>query len=184
MFRFPLGESADLRLLEIRHAVDLFACIDENRSRLRPWLNWVDETTSASDTETFIRTALGQFSEGKGFHAGIFVENKPAGGVGYHEIDWANRKTSIGYWIAASQERRGLVTAAVRALVNHAFTDLGLNRLEIRCALDNQRSRAVPIRVGFCEEGIRRQYEQSNGAFRDLVVYCVLATEWSRRTPE
>jgi ribosomal-protein-serine acetyltransferase len=179
MFRSPLRDDADLRLLELRHASELFASIDCNRARLKPWLSWVDATRSTADTRSFIQAALKQFAEGSGFHAGIFVNNKIVGGIGLHDIDWPNRKSSLGYWVAETHEGKGLVTESVRAVVAFTFLELALNRLEIRCAIGNQRSRRVAIRSGFNEEGIRRQYEHCQGQFRDLIVYYALAEEWT-----
>ena len=36
--------------------------------------------------------------------------------IGFHKVDWVNRATSIGYWIGAANQGRGIVTEAVRAL--------------------------------------------------------------------
>jgi ribosomal-protein-serine acetyltransferase len=176
-----LEADADVRLLELHHAPDLFGCIVANRDHLKPWLTWADSTQDVADVRAFISEALQQFSHGLGFHAGLFVASKPVGGIGFHPIDWPNRKASLGYWIAAEYQGRGLVSKAVHAAVTHAFSDWSLNRIEIRCATDNRRSRAVPERLGFTEEGVRRQYEFMHGRYRDLVVYTIFAEEWLSR---
>lgn len=65
-----------------------------------------------------------------------------------------------------------------RAVVDYAFGRLGLHRVEIRCAADNHRSRAIPERLGFTQEGVLRESGYLNGRFVDMVVYGVLASEW------
>ncbi len=182
MFRHSLEADVDVRLLELHHAADLFRCIAANRDHLKPWLTWADSTRGVEDVRAFISTALQQFAGGLGFHAGLFVASQPIGGVGFHSIDWPNRKTSLGYWIAAEHQGRGLISKAVGAAVTHAFSEWSLNRIEVRCAIANLRSRAVPERLGFTEEGIRRQYEFMHGEYRDLVVYTTFAADWHSRS--
>jgi ribosomal-protein-serine acetyltransferase len=69
------------------------------------------------------------------------------------------------------------MTRAVRAVVEHAFKDLGLHRVEIRCAVGNARSRAIPERLGFRQEGVLRDAEHVLGRRLDVVLYSRLATD-------
>ncbi len=71
------------------------------------------------------------------------------------------------------------MTEAVRALVEHAFGEWQLNRVEIRVAVGNERSAAIPERLGFVREGVLRQAERHADGFKDNVVYSALASEWS-----
>lgn len=178
MFRMPVDDTLDLVLLEPRHAPMLFAVIDENRAHLRRWLPWVDGTRTVSDSLGWIHATLDQFARGMSLNVGLFAGGALAGICGYHTIDWANRKTSIGYWLAASYQGRGLMTRAVRALTTHAFVTLQLNRLEIRAAVDNKRSRSVPERLGYTYEGKCRQAEWLHDRFVDHAIYGALASEW------
>ena len=69
------------------------------------------------------------------------------------------------------------MTRACRALVAHAFDTLRLQRVEIRVATGNRRSRAIPERLGFREEGILRQVEWLYNHYVDHVVYGRLASD-------
>jgi ribosomal-protein-serine acetyltransferase len=71
------------------------------------------------------------------------------------------------------------MTAAVRALIGHAFGVWGLHRIEIAAAVENARSRAIPERLGFREEGVRRDGERHGERYLDLVVYSLLDSEWA-----
>lgn len=70
------------------------------------------------------------------------------------------------------------MTAAVRLLVDHALTVWRLNRVEIIVATENRRSRAIPERLGFREEGTLRQLQLVEGRFLDCVSYSMLAADW------
>ncbi len=101
-----------------------------------------------------------------------------AGGVRYHEIDWSNRMTELGYWISEGFEGKGLVTKTCRVLIDYAFNELGLNRIVISCAAENQKSCAIPEKLGFKQEGILRQSELLQDRFVDMLIYGLLVKEW------
>jgi ribosomal-protein-serine acetyltransferase len=181
VFIHKLSENTEVRLLEERHAKELTALTDRNREHLRAWLPWVDTNRTVEDRKNFIRGALKQFAENKGFVAGIWHEGRLAGVIGYDPIDWENRTTALGYWLGEEFQGRGLVTTACRALVDHAFVELKLNRVSIACATENKKSCAIPERLGFRREGVRRQAEWLYDHFVDHVVYATLASEWQTR---
>lgn len=181
MFYFKLDDSSELRLFEEYHARDLFLVVDSNRSHLRQWLPWVDMTRRIEDSLDFIRTGRKQYADNLGFHAGIWVEGELAGVIGLHRINWANRRTGIGYWLAEGYQGRGLVTRACRVVLDYIFYDLGLNRAEIHCGADNIKSQAIPERLGFTREGMVRQAEWVNDHFVDHVAFGLLASEWDRQ---
>ena len=178
VFHFPIDDESELRILEVRHAEDLFEAVDRCRDHLRPWLPWVDGTQRVSDTRVFIRTGLKQFAENLGFHAGLWHLGKLSGVCGYHRICWSNRSVSLGYWLAEDCQGRGLMTKSVRVLTSHALQELELNRVEIRCAPENTRSRAIPERLGFQEEGLLRESEWISDHYVDHVVYGMLRSQW------
>ena len=179
MLRHDLEGGAHLRLLDESDADELYELVDRNRAHLEPWLPWVPATTGPGGVLEFIRATRRQLADNDGIQVAIVdVDGAIAGVVGFHRVDWANRATSIGYWLAADRQGRGLMTAAVRALVDHAFGVWRLHRAEIAAAVDNARSRAVPERLGFREEGVRREAERHGERYVDLVVYAMLAADW------
>ena len=181
MLRHDLPGGGYLRLLEEADAPELFALVDRNRAHLEPWLPWVPATRGPDDSLEFIRATRRQVADNDGLGLAIAdAGGAIAGVVGFHGVDWANRATSIGFWLSADAQGRGLMTAAVRALIDHAFGAWGLQRVEISAAVDNARSRAVAERLGLREEGVRRAAERHGERYLDLVVYAVLAAGWPR----
>ncbi|HLX57089.1 MAG TPA: GNAT family protein [Ktedonobacteraceae bacterium] len=173
-----IDEDTELRLYEERHAPELARVIDDNRAHLRQWLPWLDNSTTVEHSLEFIRGSLRQFANNEGFQTGIWYQGKLAGGIGYHTIEWSSHKVEIGYWLAASMQGKGLMTRATKTLVTYAFQELHLNKVEIRCATGNMRSRAIPERLGFTQEGVIRDAGWLYDHFIDLVVYGMLAREW------
>jgi ribosomal-protein-serine acetyltransferase len=174
MFSYKIDKDTELRLFEDRHAEEVFALLVENRER-HPELG---ENFSLADAQKKIRHDLALFAENKGLGVGIWYKDVLAGGVRYHEIDWSNRMTELGYWISEGFEGKGLVTKTCRVLIDRAFNELGLNRIIISCSSENQKSRAIPERLGFKQEGILRQSELLQDRFVDMLIYGLLANEW------
>jgi ribosomal-protein-serine acetyltransferase len=171
----------ELRFLHLGDAEKLFLALEQNRSYLRQWLPWLDMNTRIEDSRNFINTVKMNFIA-KGSHTfGIFFEHKLVGIIGIHDLDQDNQKTSIGYWLSEAYQGKGIMTRAVSAVLDYAFHDLKMNRMEIRCATGNQSSRAIPERLGFKHEGTLRQAEWLYHRFVDHEVYSMLRTEWERR---
>src|SRR5829696_7597457 len=126
----------------------------------------------------FILLTRHPVADNDGFQTAIVCEGRIVGAVGFRGVDWENRSTSIGYWLDAGHQGRGIMTRAVRALIDHALRDWGLNRVEIRAAPDNRRSRAIPERLGFRQEGLLSEAERVGDRYLDSVVYAILASAW------
>jgi ribosomal-protein-serine acetyltransferase len=181
MLTHPLSPDLSLTLLEPRHAEPLFRAVDENRSYLRRWLPWLDLTESSADSLAFIHRTRQQLAENNGFQTAILYHGEIVGMIGHIGIEWSHRSTSLGYWLAEEAQGRGIMTTACRAYIDHAFGELGLNRVEIRAAVENRKSRAIPERLGFTHEGVIRQAEWLYDRFVDHAVYGLLAREWQSR---
>src|SRR5215208_1589125 len=125
VFSHKLTKNTELRLLEERHAEELTDLTDRNLEHLRAWLPWLDANRTLEDRKSFNRGTLKQFAQNKGFVAGIWHKDCLVGVIGYDPIDWENRSTELGYWLGEEYQGKGLVTAACRALVDHAFGELG-----------------------------------------------------------
>jgi ribosomal-protein-serine acetyltransferase len=172
--RWPIDDDAFVRTLTLDDAAELFALVEANRDRLRPWMPWERTTRSVDDIRGFIERSLASDHDVEG---GIWVGNEVVGAVGL-SVETLNNSGGIGYWIDGSFEGRGLVTRACRLFIDHAFGELGLHRLSIHAAVHNARSRAVAERLGFTEEGILREDDRVASGYNDMVVYGLLEDEW------
>lgn len=178
MFGFRVDENLELRIPQERHAEEAFEVVRENLPHLKPWLPWATDDYSLESAREFFKKNLQQFANNEALALSIVFEEKIVGGIGFNQFDWQNRQTEIGYWLAINQTGKGIMTKCCWALIEYALNELKLNRIVIRCAGENTKSRAIPERLGFTKEGVLRQTEWLHDKFVDLVVYSMLAEEW------
>jgi ribosomal-protein-serine acetyltransferase len=171
------SENVELRPLVEADVEPLYALVDEDREALAEWMPWAPGQT-LEGTREFVAEARAQEARGDGFQAAILVDGEVAGVVGFHAIDLVNRATSIGYWLSSRRQGNGAMTAAVRAMLDHAFEVRGLHRVAIHAAVGNRRSRAIPERLGFVEEATMRDSQRVGDRWLDGVLYSMLAPDW------
>ncbi|MBM7578153.1 GNAT family N-acetyltransferase [Jeotgalibacillus terrae] len=179
MFTYKVNTQISLGLLQPHHAGDVYSLVESNREHLKEWLGWVNHIKSKDDySETIIPLWLKQFADHNGFNSGIFYEGKLVGMVSLHFINWKTKHTSVGYYLSKQYEGKGIISLCIKSICEHAFCDLGLNKVEVQCAEANSRSRNVPERLGFKQEGINRDAEFINGHYNNIVTYSMLRKEW------
>jgi ribosomal-protein-serine acetyltransferase len=181
---FPIQIDRDVRLnlLEPRHALELFKLVDSNRTHLREWLPFVDDYRSVAAATHFITRNREENGGRTALAMGVWAGEMLAGVVTYDYIDWSNRAALIGFWLGKAFQGRGIMTRTCNALIDLAFNEMGLNRVEISCALENRRCRLVPERLRLSQEGVSRQREWLYDHFVDIVTYSMLASDWKNRT--
>lgn len=175
-----LGDGGSVRPLEATDAAAVFALIEENRAHLDKWLRWSARVRTADDVAAMIARFQAKQREGDGFHWGIWQHEALAGGVICHYINRADQNAELGYWLGAGHTGRGLATRATAMAVEHLLRVVTLHRVEMICGVANTRSRAVAERLGFTNEGLRRESYWITDRFADHVVYGLLDREWRR----
>jgi len=105
--------------------------------------------------------------------------------VGFVRIGLAGvRAGKLGYAIGAEHWGQGYATDAVATMISFGFTDLDLHRLSVAIGPDNAASIAVASKLGFQYEGRLRDHVHTNGAWRDSLLYSLLAPEWDGNRDE
>ena len=179
VFKLHVDSDVELRLLRGDQSAMVYYEVERSRNHLREWMPWLDRTRSPRDTKPFLEQSWKGYQKGEGFSLGIFYETEFAGMIGFHAFDNLNRVTSLGYWLGQGFEGRGIMIRSVRKLLAYAFQERNMNRLYIRCASENLKSRAIPENLGFIHEGTQREAEWLYDHFVNLEIYALLAREWS-----
>ena len=92
------------------------------------------------------------------------------GHVMLHTLAWRHKRAEIGYWLVPSARGRGVGRTAVSLLVEWAFEELDLERLEITTTPDNGPARALAASLGFTEEGIMIARNLERGRRVDVMI--------------
>jgi len=175
-----VNEETQLRLLEERHAEVYLALIERNRAHLQARIAVDAYEGPVEVLRSYLRQRLLQFVDGEGYHLGIWYQDALVGLLDYR-LNRREHTAELGYWLDAAQQGNGLVTQACRLMTRHAFEEHQVQKVEISCAADNLRSRAVPERLGFTLEGTLRRAGWLHDRYVDGVWYGLLRSEWQER---
>lgn len=179
MFAVALGDGAELRPLEPWQAEEFLAHGERARPDIVDWIPWAARVRDVESARAFLRAYADRQAADKGRLYGIWVDGVLRGGTAFRTFDAQAGVCEIGVWLEAAARGRGLVTRAVRHMIDWAVGERGMTRVEWRCAPDNTRSQAVAKRLGMRYEGTRRRAFLVNGERRDEQIWSLLAEEWT-----
>lgn len=175
-----INNDITLQPLQEYHAIPLSELVDKNRSHLRPWFPWPDRMITADHFRNFIVASNQRVADGSEISFMIVYKGILAGRIGIYYIDQQNKSGGIGYWLGKEFEGKGIITQSAPELISYGFEKMGLNRIEIKCATANTRSKSVPERLNFSFEGIIKEGEFLIDHFNDLYLYSMLKKEWKK----
>jgi RimJ/RimL family protein N-acetyltransferase len=171
-----------LRCWQPADAPLLADAVTASLEHLRPWMPWV--SVEPEDLEAKVQRLRGfraMFDTDKDYVYAIFSprEDEVIGGTGMH-TRVGDDALEIGYWISARHIGRGYATEAAAALTRAGFEIHGLERMEIRCDPANERSLAVPRKLGYTHEAtLRGNVRGVDGAMRDTMVWALLRGDYA-----
>jgi RimJ/RimL family protein N-acetyltransferase len=170
-----------IRCYEPEDAPLLKAAVDSSIEHLLPWMPWARfEPQSVEEKVELCRMFRGQFDLDQNYVYGIFSadETEQLGGSGFHKRSHEGA-LEIGYWVAESATGRGIATEVTAVQTRAGFELAGLDRIDIQVEPTNERSLAIPRKLGFTEEGrLRRRLEaHESEPRRDSVTFSMLREE-------
>ena len=166
-----------LELTSQKHAAALYLAVDNNRKHLSEFLPWVSTMKSVSAFKDYIKNCEDLYKEKREVSFVIISGKEAVGRIGLHHMNYQNKNAAIGYWLTKEAEGKGVITRSCKKLISFGFHELGLHRIEIKAAVNNLKSQAIPQKLNFKKEGILRGAEFVNGTFLDLVLYSMLRDE-------
>ena len=165
------------RLIELDDAPALAKLLQANRDFLAPWdpVHGDGYFTEAGQLAE-VRSTLSQYRQGTKLpHVILGESGQVAGRINLNNIvRGAFQSGSLGYWVSATENGRGLATAAVGEMVQLAFAELRLHRVEAGTLLHNVRSQRVLERNGFTRFGVAPGYIKIAGRWQDHALYQLL----------
>ncbi|WP_075343756.1 GNAT family N-acetyltransferase [Tenacibaculum agarivorans] len=181
MVVIEVNSEIELKQIELSDSKDIFNAIDSQREYLGKWLPFVAVTKEISDTDKFIEFIINAPEDKREYVFVIRKHNRFIGMVGFKDTDKENQKTEIAYWLSKEYQKQGIITKSVDKLCYFAFNELGINRIQIKCAVENKSSGKIPRRLDFKLEGVERQGELLTGnVFTDIEIYSKLKSEMEK----
>jgi ribosomal-protein-alanine N-acetyltransferase len=163
----------------------------EVRRRCEPWLTKWEPAPSpgapdvVDDPRAFAARCGARERErqlGTGYGFGIFVEGHFAGEINISSVQrGAMQSCTVGYWVDEARAGHGHVPEALVLVLQFAFDDLRLHRVEIGIIPRNAASRRVVDKLGIREEGVAQRFLQINGVWEDHIRYGITVEEWADR---
>jgi len=181
MFSVSLGPSAELRPLEPWRAGEFAAAVERCRDHLRPWIPFATRVVDEETARVLLQDYANRQAADSGAMYGIWVDGELRGGTLFRGFSAAMGVAEVGVWLDPSVVGRGLIQAAVRHMIDYAFHERGLTRIEWYCGTENTRSKAAAERLGMTYEGTLRSSFAVDGRRLDSEVWAVLASDWPPR---
>lgn len=154
----------------------------ESRDFLTPWEpTWPYDALTRSAFRRRLRAYKAEIRQGTSFSFLVFRVSDHAllGGVTVSNLRrGVAQSASLGYWIGARHSRQGYMTDALARVLQFAFNDLGLHRVEAACLPHNAASMSLLAKCGFREEGHAREYLRINGRWQDHLLFAILRDEF------
>jgi ribosomal-protein-serine acetyltransferase len=178
VYSVDLGGGAALRPLEPWQAEEFLAHMDRARDTVDPWIPWASISTDLASARATLQRYADKQAADRGRIYGIWLDKTLVGGTMFVSFDADSGIAEVGCWLEPSATGRGLVTAAVRLLIDWAFRVRGLHRIEWHCRPDNTASSNVARRLGLRHEATLRESYPWKGVRHDTEIWAVLAPEW------
>lgn len=172
-----VNHNITLSLINQSHALPIFNMVNTNRSYLKQWLTFVNNMTTVQIAQNFVNSTMQQNIDKTTFAFVIFFNQVMVGRIGVYKIDTQNKIGEIGYWLVETAQGNGIIINACKTIINFCFNTIALNRIEIKCATQNLKSKQVPLKLNFLHEGVIKQGELLNGNFIDLDLFALLKSE-------
>ncbi|WP_330173461.1 GNAT family N-acetyltransferase [Streptomyces sp. NBC_01498] len=179
MFAVSLGDDgAELRPLEPWQAEEFLAHMDRARDLVDQHVRLAQVVTDLGSARAMlVRYAESQAADGGRLY-GIWLDGTLVGGVMFRLFDADAGTCEVGCWLEPAATGRGLVTRAVRVIVDWAVERRGIHRVEWVVSSANLPSVRTAERLGLRREGVLRESSVHHGKRQDNEIWSVLAPEW------
>lgn len=179
MFAISLGDDgAELRPLEPWQAEEFLAHMDRGREFIGEYIAFAAAAADLESARALLQSYADKQAADGGRIYGIWLDGTLVGGVLFRIFEAASGNCEAGCWLEPSAAGRGLVTRAVRVLIDWAVEQRGMHRVEWVAASANSASINVAKRLGMTREGVLRESYPYRGVRHDMQVWSVLAPQW------
>ncbi|AVV40352.1 GNAT family protein [Streptomyces sp. ID05-04B] len=178
MYAISLGDGAELRPLEPWHAEEFLTHLQRGRDFINRYAPFGTKAVDVATARVTLQRYADMRAADTGSLHGLWLDGRLVGGALLLNFDAGSGNCEVGCWLEPAATGRGLITRAVRVLIDHAVEQRGIQRVEWIASAGNTASLNVARRLGMTRDGVRRQAHPYRGERHDLEVWSVLAQEW------
>jgi ribosomal-protein-serine acetyltransferase len=166
------GADVRIRRYRVDDAATVLQAAHESIAELEPWMPWCHPNYSMDESQAWLETQATAFEQGTAFEFAIVsASGRYLGGCGLNQIDKANKRANLGYWVRSMETRKGVATVAVGLIRDWAFENTDLVRLEIVIACGNLASHRVAAKAGAAIEGLLTRRLVLHGNVHDATMF-------------
>lgn len=174
-----VNDRAMLRLMHVNDVASLFTIVEGNKEI---WMYLISTMDSYRDMEQYVQVAIKGFEEGTNLPFVVIDQktNEIVGSTRLYSISNDNKTVELGQtWYHPSVHRTSINTECKYMLLQYAFEELQMLRVQIKTDLRNKKAQRAIERLGAVKEGVlRNERKLPHGYIRDAVVYSIIASEW------
>lgn len=149
-----IDEELLLRPFRISDSTGLYCAVKESLRELKPWMSWATDTYTELTAREYITIARARWNEDTFYAFAITRADEILGACTLSGIHPIYHFCNLGYWVRTSCHGQGIAGRAAKLVACFAFENLGLIRVEIVVAVENQASLRVAEKIGAHDEGI------------------------------
>ncbi|WP_261844859.1 GNAT family N-acetyltransferase [Aliamphritea ceti] len=170
-FNLKVDDEIQLELVAAEMAPVFQRLVTDNYEPLARWMQWPRYCKTVDDFSHFIARERQNYRDGSRMSLAIVYRGLIVGTASFNVIDREVQRTDIGYWLIPDYQGLGIVTRACKAMLNYAFEQLDVSKVQITVAEDNLPSRAVCERLGMQLEGIISHSEKIGERILNHAIY-------------
>ncbi|MBD0788297.1 GNAT family N-acetyltransferase [Vibrio sp. Y2-5] len=178
MFSLNIEKGLQLALVQPSFSPQYLEIVKREREYLSQWLAWPTHADNEEFFLSFIKRSLHDYADGKSLVCAMFYEDELVGNISFNTINHDIKTVEIGYWLSEQYQGKGIVSKSVSTLIEIAFSEMNMQKVQISAAVENAPSRNVCERLGFNLEGIITCAENLNGRVVDHAVYGLSHNHW------
>lgn len=164
-----------IRPCRVEDAQAMYGAVRESLTDLIRWMPWCHQDYSLQEAKSWLRVQVQAFNERKWFEFAIVdPAGQYLGQCGLNQIDEANRRCNLGYWVRSGATGQGVAGRAVLMTRDWAFERTNLARIEVVIAIGNQRSLRVAEKAGAIREGVLKKRLLLHGVQEDAVLFSLV----------
>ena len=173
MFKVVVDKEIALDLIHETFVSTYVALTRESHAYISQWMAWPLFCKTEDDFKQFVKLSLHNYADGNSMNCAIEYKGDIVGNCGFNTINHELKVVEIGYWLGEKYQGNGIITRACHCLIDYAFTQLNMHKVQIAAAEENIASRAVCERLGMTLEGIITNREKIGERILNHAIYAL-----------